>query len=99
MKMKEITANEKAQWIDNLTYGYGEEALKKAFDTVCDPNDWKGPIDCFVTADNVAVVVAAIQFYTATTPKVEAVKDNRTANSTLFRVKSEGYRKGPAGDH
>lgn len=94
MNVKILTDSEKEKWFDNLTYGYGEEALKKAFGAVCDPDDWRGPISALVKGEAIAVTVAAIQFYTATTPKVETVYKTDTI---FFKITSEGYRNGPAG--
>lgn len=73
-------------------YTYGE--LKKAFDAVCDPTDWKAPIMAAMPGEAVNIVVAAIEFFTATNPKVGVA-----VGTMRYVVTSEGYRAGPAGDH
>jgi hypothetical protein len=78
----------------NLYAGYTREGLQAAFKAVCDPNDWKGPIDAKVSADELPAVVCAIQYFTAT--KSETWWD---PEANAFCVKSIGYRAGPAGDH
>ena len=82
-----------AEFIKNLLGGYSEEALKAAFDAVCNPDDWKAPIGAYVMGEDVGVTVKAIQFYTATTP---AVSLNQA--KMMYLVTSPGYRNGPAGD-
>lgn len=74
--------------------GYTVADLRVVFDRVCDPVDWKNPITAVTTGEGVMGLVAAIEFFTATTPTV-------TLNTTTMRylVTSEGYRQGPAGDH
>ena len=64
-----------------LVYGgYTERELRKAFDKVCDPTNWKNPIDTTITVrrsdtarDGLYAIVAAVEFYTATTPEVKAL--------------------------
>lgn len=74
--------------------GYTQLELLQTFDNICDPIDWKKPIEAIVMGQFLHRVVAAIEFYTATNPTVTpAGKLNRR----VFRVKSEGYRQGPAG--
>lgn len=74
--------------------GYNYAQLKQAFDSVSDPQDWKGPIAAVMGGEAVNVVVAAIQFFTATEPKV-----SYNPKTGQFVVESIGYRAGPAGDH
>jgi hypothetical protein len=62
-----------------------------AFHLVADKNDWRAPIDKVVPAEKLVAVIKAICFYTGTETTVTVEKDNR------FRVKSVGYRMGPAG--
>ena len=73
---------------------YSHDTLSKAFDAVADPDDWRAPIAVWLPGEAVNLAVAAIRFFTATTPKVEL--DMRRMK---FLVTSEGYRAGPAGDH
>lgn len=77
------------------------ETLKKAFDKVKDPRDWKAPINAVVKSEDIGAVWEAVVFYTATQPEIIA-QDYILENSGEFkiycyRVKSEGYRNGPAG--
>ena len=71
--------------------GFSINQLKSAFDAIRDPDDWKEPIAAKMHGEFVLMAVAAIQFYTATTPQVQL--DTRTM---LYSVTSEGYRRGPA---
>jgi uncharacterized heparinase superfamily protein len=75
-----------------------------AFNQICDPNDWKGPIDAIVPAMQFKVYADSVEFMTGT----EAVIHERdetgrrmydTAGNQLFRMTSVGYRAGPCGDH
>lgn len=74
--------------------GYCVADLHKVFDGVANPTDWKAPIHCVCAGEAVMPIVAAIQYYTATTPKV-------TLNMTTmeYYIDAVGYRAGPAGDH
>ena len=82
-----------------MTDKYTHEELTAAFEAVQDPADWKAPI-CVALAPtvNIALVVAAIEFYTATTPRVSLRLCTATTPTRII-VESEGYRAGPAGDH
>lgn len=83
--------------LDTITYkGFPVEALKTAFTAVHDPKDWKAPILCNVLGEHVALVCAAIEYYTATEPTVELVMQ---ANRISYTIRAIGYRQGPAGDH
>ena len=73
---------------------YSQDQLKKAFDAVCDPKDWKGPIAAVMQGELVNVVVEAIKHYTATVPDVQL-----DVSTMRYLVTSPGYRMGPAGDH
>jgi hypothetical protein len=72
--------------------GYAVDDLKAVFDRICDPKDWRGPIAATMAGELVMAAVAAIEFYTATTPKVEL-----DITTMRYLVTSEGYRMGPAG--
>lgn len=74
--------------------GYTQDQLKEAFDAVADPQDWKAEIATMVKGEMVLLAVAAIKFYTATVPEVKL-----HVSTMLYYIFSEGYRKGPAGDH
>lgn len=71
--------------------GYPRSTLLKAFDVVCDPDDWRAPIDAEVAVEEVPVTVAAIEYFTATSVRVTRCHTDRC------RVRSVGYRSGPAG--
>jgi hypothetical protein len=74
--------------------GFKVADLRIAFDKVCDPKDWKGPVAAWVLGEGVLVTVAAIEFFTATNPTV-----NLNTETMRYLIESEGYRNGPAGDH
>ena len=79
----------------NTVYaGYTQEQLKEAFGAVADTQDWKAEIATMVKGEAVLLTVAVIKFYTATVPKVKL-----HVPTMLYYITSEGYRKGPAGDH
>ena len=48
--------------------GYTRDELLAAFNLVCNSTDWKAPVDSYCTTDEVRVVAAAIEFFTATVP-------------------------------
>lgn len=77
-----------------LYRGLTHQALSDAFDRLCDPADWKAPIDAWVPGELVMVAVCAIEFYTGVTPIISLNTD-----TMQFRLTCCGYRKGPAGDH
>ena len=56
--------------MDNTYKGYEIDALEALFNKVCDPEDWKAPIAVVCKGEAVNPTVAAIEFYTATNPKV-----------------------------
>lgn len=88
--LAERQQSERVEVYKNFT----EAELKQAFDRVSNPDDWKAEILATCPGELVMLVTAAIEFYTATTPKVEL--NTRTME---YIVSSEGYRAGPAGDH
>lgn len=73
--------------------GFTIQAIEQAFNAVKDPRDWKAPISTTVPKESKDLVVAAIEFYTATIPVVAEMINGH------FAISSEGYRNGPAGDH
>lgn len=79
------------------------DILRAAFNQICDPNDWKAPIDALVPAAGFKIYQDAIQFMTATHPTIhERDADGKRFylnRQQAFRITSEGYRNGPAGDH
>ena len=73
--------------------GFGETELRNAFHCVRDSKDWKAPI-CMAVNPNewpLALVGAAVEFYTATSITVEPIQ-----NSERVLVTAPGYRNGPA---
>ena len=77
-----------------LYQGFTIAALRRTFDAICDPDDWRAPIAVWVQGEAVQQVVAAIAFFTATTAQVTC--DTQTMR---YGITSVGYRHGPAGDH
>lgn len=86
--------------------GYTIAEMREAFDSVSDPQDWKAPIETTATCRaEVDIAVAAIEFFTATKPKVQKAhafaaphKDALVQMATpIYIITSEGYRNGPAG--
>lgn len=70
-----------------------QRRMHRFFSAVCNPSDWKAPIDANVPDADVAETSAAITFMTATEATVTSNGDGTS------RVQSIGYRRGPAGDH
>lgn len=66
------------------------ELMRFAFAQICDPKDWKGPIDAIVPWDCANVYMQAVQFMTAVQPVCERVSGN------MARITCIGYRRGPA---
>lgn len=71
------------------------QLMRSAFDQVCDPADWKAPIDCIVPVGAEQLYTQAIVFMTATYPNQNRCSD-ATGNPS-WRLTSIGYRAGPAG--
>lgn len=70
--------------------------LRVAFDQICDPTDWRGPIDALVPWDSANIYVQAVRYMTATVCECRQVKKGGEIYAHLTSV---GYRMGPAGDH
>ena len=77
---------------DNHGHVYRIDDLQTIFDKAADPDDWKGPISVWCEGEAVFPLIAAIEFYTATVPRV-----NLNTDTMRYLVESEGYRDGPAG--
>ncbi len=74
-------------------------SAQAAFDRVKPAGDWKAEIDAVVevkSASELAAICAAIEYYTATIPRVTRVGG---LASNRFAIKADGYRMGPAGDY
>jgi hypothetical protein len=65
-------------------------ALRKAFDLVCDPKDWKEPIHAVIPRKRWEITREAIIFFTATEPWIVSDLGN------LLVIHAIGYRRGPA---
>lgn len=76
---------------DPIYKGFSETQLHDFFQSVCDRDDWRGPIDIIVEVYSLSGVVAAIEFYTATEVKVSMTLGGE------YVVQSVGYRAGRAG--
>lgn len=48
--------------------------LRKAFDAVADPDDWKAEFTAYVPHDAVPVVLAAVEFFHADRPAVVGIE-------------------------
>ena len=82
--------------------GYTHGELRLAFDMCASPSDWRGPIDAIVDARFSDLASSAIAFYTATVPTTRklAAREKLARRSPVenpVRVRSPGYRDGPAG--
>jgi hypothetical protein len=79
--------------------------LAAAFDHVSNPSDWRAPIHATVAihekeAIGLDVFIEAIKYFTGTEPNVYIVDGfNEQTRTATYRIVSEGYRLGPAGDH
>ena len=72
------------------------DLYRKAFDQVCDPDDWKAEIDCVVPYQLANLYMQAIEFMTG----VEPVGLGRVSMPRLddgYRITCIGYRRGPCG--
>jgi len=70
--------------------------LHQMFSLFQDPQDWRAPIAVVVPGESVMMTVAAIEFFTATRPRVTLVQNAKTVE---YLIESEDYRNGLAGDH
>jgi hypothetical protein len=79
--------------------------LQAAFEQVQNTLDWKSTINALVTihADDtigIGVYQAAIEYFTGTKPNIYVVDGfNEATKTATYRLVSEGYRLGGAGDH
>ena len=68
-----------------------EKILRKYFNSVCDADDWKKPINAYITFAERTLVETAIMYYTGTKAKFVPM------HSDMLNVKALGYRMGPCG--
>jgi len=75
------------------------DCLKKCFDVMADPNDWKAPICAMISPEAwssaAGIIAESIEFFTATKASCSMVE---TAYGYRVVVEADGYRNGPAGD-
>jgi len=71
--------------------------LHKQYNRICNPNDWRAPIDAIVPKAEVLITVAAITYYTGTTCKTHLVDAPDGYSGEFWRIRSVGYRNGPCG--
>jgi hypothetical protein len=75
----------------NHSYDAVQAHLTAAFDLVCDPTDWRAPIDATVSGDmDLSLLAEAIIHFTGTVPTFDGTPGG-------YRVWAEGYRMGPCG--
>jgi len=79
---------------DDRWGGFMFAQLDGAFNVIKNKEDWRAPIDVVVHKYAVDIVCASIEYFTATEPKKTLMLE-----SGNYRITSEGYRMGPAGDH
>jgi hypothetical protein len=76
------------------------EILRRVFGLVCPAKDWKGQIDSVVSESILEydreVIARAVEFMTGCPVTFEDTKDGM--GFPVVRVRSAGYRAGPAGD-
>lgn len=60
--------------------------LGPAFDKVKDSEDWRNPIRAVVSAEDLGITIAAIEFFTGT----DVIVENATCGEGSFVVISEG---------
>ncbi len=87
---------------------FTHEELETAFDLVKDKEHWKNPIYSYCTSEEIKIIAAAIQYFTATEAKFDYIgkikvpipNANRfKIGDHIFKVRAGGYRAGLAGDH
>ena len=64
------------------------DQLKEAFERVCDPRDWRGPIRAVIPAVERLLVEKAVRWYAETEPRFEEIPGDVLS----LRVLAPGYR-------
>ena len=77
----------------NGVTGFRLDQLKAAFERVCDPFDWKGPIRTLIPAVERLLVETAVRWYSESEPRFEEIP----GEADRLIVLAPGYRQGPAG--
>lgn len=94
------TAPERTVNVNNANH----KVFEAAFEHVQNKADWKGPINALITIKakdpiGVGVYMQAIEYFTGTKPELFLHHDAEDKSESTFRIVSEGYRLGGAGDH
>lgn len=80
--------------VRTLTIDQLAEVYRLAFDQVCNPADWRGPIHAVVPWEVASIYLQAVEFFTGVQPMCERkYVDNRF----IAELTCKGYRNGPAG--
>jgi len=74
--------------------GYKVADIRRVFDAISDPEDWRAPISRWIPCDMVGIARVAVEFFTCTELKVVAGPQVLTG---YVLVQADGYRMGPAG--
>ena len=74
--------------------GFRLDQLKEAFERVCDPRHWKGPIRAVIPAVERLLIEKAVRWYAETEPRFEEIP----GNTLLLTVLAPGYRVRWAGE-
>src|SRR5580765_6966095 len=78
----------------NGVTGIRLDQLKAAFERVCDPRNWKGPIRAVIPAVDRLLVEKAVRWYAESEPRFEEVP----GDAQLLTVLAPGYRVSWAGE-
>jgi hypothetical protein len=66
--------------------------MRRQFDRVCDPTNWKNPIDTTVaiaTHDKMRAIAEAVVYFTGSVPTFSAIKIRGVR--CVYRVRAAGY--------
>jgi len=74
--------------------GYKVADIRRVFDSLADPEDWRAPISRWIPHDIVGIAQVAVEYFTCTELKVVAGPQALTG---YVLVQADGYRNGPAG--
>jgi hypothetical protein len=94
----------KSKMVEAMT-GYTQEQLQAAFNLVANPSDWKLIVESYCTSDEIKIVYAAVEHFTATIPTFDYIRladapmGRFKTGDHIFKVRAAGYALGPAGDN
>jgi hypothetical protein len=71
-------------------FDYERARHKALFDLICDPINWKNPIDCYIPEDTFEAFNEACVFFTSA-PLVKTSLGHYEGNNKLTNYRSEGY--------